>query len=108
MVETSKLDGTERRVITDTHLGHPHGISEFQEYVWFTEWNEDMIVRVNKATGEIRVRLRGSMTRPTGVQVVHPSRREISSKLPWVMGIKGHDLLPPYLSFIVITSLHPL
>ncbi|XP_033644418.1 low-density lipoprotein receptor-related protein 4-like [Asterias rubens] len=82
VVETSKLDGTERRVITDTHLGHPHGISEFQEYVWFTEWNEDMIVRVNKATGEIRVRLRGSMTRPTGVQVVHPSRREISSINP--------------------------
>ncbi|XP_038060129.1 low-density lipoprotein receptor-related protein 4-like [Patiria miniata] len=82
VIEISNLDGTERSIITGNQLGQPFGISEFQDYVWFTEWEEDMIVRVDKSTGGGRVRLRGSMQRPTGVQVVHPSRRVISSINP--------------------------
>ncbi|XP_022087518.1 low-density lipoprotein receptor-related protein 4-like isoform X2 [Acanthaster planci] len=82
VIEISNLDGTERRIITSSQMGQPFGISEFQDYVWFTEWDEDMIVRVDKATGGGRVRLRGSMQRPTGVEVVHPSRRVISSINP--------------------------
>ena len=79
-IETANLDGTYRSIITDRHLGRPHAVAEFGDSLWFTEWDENMLVQVDKMSGEKRVRLRGSFDKPSGIQVVHPKSKQIGSK----------------------------
>ncbi|XP_077999620.1 pro-epidermal growth factor-like [Glandiceps talaboti] len=72
-IEVINLDGTGRYTLVDSDIGQPFAITQFKDDVWFTDLAQNVLVRIDETSGDSRVRLRGSMDRPSGLQIIHPS-----------------------------------
>ncbi|GFR28637.1 putative vitellogenin receptor [Trichonephila clavata] len=54
VIEACNLDGQHRRVLV-SDVPHPYGIAVTNRFIYWTDWSERSILRVNKHTGRSMV-----------------------------------------------------
>lgn len=78
VIESSKLDGSDRRQIRYLPHHHPFSIVVFEDYMYWGDWINDIIYKANKFTseGEPQEIVR-DLTNLMGIDIYHPLRQPI-------------------------------
>ena len=69
-----RTTGLEREVIAED-LPHPFGLTQYQDYIYWTDWSERSIERANKTTGQNRTVIQGHLDYVMDILVFHSSRQ---------------------------------
>uniref|UniRef100_A0AAR2L5U8 EGF-like domain-containing protein n=1 Tax=Pygocentrus nattereri TaxID=42514 RepID=A0AAR2L5U8_PYGNA len=74
LIESSNMLGLEREVIADD-LPHPFGLTQYQDYIYWTDWSQRSIERANKTSGQNRTLIQGHLDYVMDILVFHSSRQ---------------------------------
>uniref|UniRef100_A0A673I314 Low density lipoprotein receptor-related protein 6 n=1 Tax=Sinocyclocheilus rhinocerous TaxID=307959 RepID=A0A673I314_9TELE len=76
VIEVMQMDGSglEREVIADD-LPHPFGLTQYQDYIYWTDWSQRSIERANKTSGQNRTIIQGHLDYVMDILVFHSSRQ---------------------------------
>ncbi|XP_042168158.1 low-density lipoprotein receptor-related protein 6-like [Oncorhynchus tshawytscha] len=74
LIESSNMLGLEREVIADD-LPHPFGLTQYQDYIYWTDWSQRSIERANKTSGQNRTVIQGHLDYVMDILVFHSSRQ---------------------------------
>ncbi|KAG7267428.1 hypothetical protein CRUP_021333 [Coryphaenoides rupestris] len=74
LIESSNMLGQEREVIADD-LPHPFGLTQYQDYIYWTDWSQRSIERANKTSGRNRTVIQGHLDYVMDILVFHSSRQ---------------------------------
>ena len=75
-IESVNLRNKTRRVIVSgSRVGHPFGITHFKEFVFWTDWSKQAIVRAELQTGKIRY-IRDRLSGLMGIEMYDKSRQK--------------------------------
>ncbi|XP_048887171.1 low-density lipoprotein receptor-related protein 5-like [Brienomyrus brachyistius] len=75
MIESSNMLGQEREIIADD-LPHPFGLTQYRDYIYWTDWNLRSIERADKRSGLNRTLIRGHLEFVMDILVFHASRQD--------------------------------
>ncbi|KAL1502195.1 hypothetical protein ABEB36_007373 [Hypothenemus hampei] len=76
-IRTCDYNGHDHHEVISNHeyLSHPFAISLFENYVYWTDWRSNNVMRANKWTGgDVKV-IQRTLTQPFDIKVMHPSRQ---------------------------------
>ncbi|XP_060522093.1 prolow-density lipoprotein receptor-related protein 1 isoform X3 [Cylas formicarius] len=76
-IHTVTYDGSDHHEVMGNHemLSHPFAITLFENYVYWTDWRTNSIVRANKWTGGNVMVIQRTLTQPFDIKIMHPSRQ---------------------------------
>lgn len=75
MIESSNMLGQERMVIADD-LPYPFGLTQYSDYIYWTDWNLHSIERADKTSGRNRTLIQGHLDFVMDILVFHSSRQD--------------------------------
>jgi len=75
VIESSKLDGSDRRQILYIPDQHPFSIVTFEDFMYWSDWTNDAIYKANKFTGDGKSTLVSQAYSMMGVEIYHPLRQ---------------------------------
>nr|CAJ19121.1 vitellogenin receptor [Blattella germanica] len=76
VIESCKLDGTDRRIILQNEVKHPYSIAVFEDTLYWSDWQGHGIQACNKFTGKnhrVVVREKSKKKFIYGIHVYHPA-----------------------------------
>jgi hypothetical protein len=74
VLETVKIDGTDRRIILKDVDKHPFGLAVFEDTLYWSDWSGRELISCNKYTGkERRSIIKEPNVKIMGITVSHPS-----------------------------------
>uniref|UniRef100_A0AAY5EKD9 Low density lipoprotein receptor-related protein 5 n=1 Tax=Electrophorus electricus TaxID=8005 RepID=A0AAY5EKD9_ELEEL len=74
MIESTNMEG-EGEIVADD-LPHPFGLTQYRDYIYWTDWNLRSIERADKRTGLNRTLVRGQLEYVMDILVFHSSRQD--------------------------------
>lgn len=76
-IHTTNYDGGDFHEVMRNHemLSHPFAIALFENFVYWTDWRTNSVVRANKWTGGDVSIIQRTVTQPFDIQIMHPSRQ---------------------------------
>ncbi|VDI33223.1 low-density lipoprotein receptor-related protein 1 (alpha-2-macroglobulin receptor) [Mytilus galloprovincialis] len=76
-IHTIDYNGADHRLILKHHEGmrHPFALTLFGNYVYWTDWGTNSLMRANKFNGSNVTTIQQTMTQPFDLQVYHPLRQ---------------------------------
>ncbi|KAK7507961.1 hypothetical protein BaRGS_00000926, partial [Batillaria attramentaria] len=80
-IQHSEFDGGDLKTLGGHNVVHPFGIAIYKEYIYYTDWRLESIVRVNKHGGDEKM-LRNGMGRMMGIRVYDPALQPLSTRNP--------------------------
>ena len=69
-IEVCNMDGTGSHVLVKSTAEHPFDLAVYDDFLFFTDWVLQAVVRINKITGEDRVLMKEHIVRPMGIIAV--------------------------------------
>ncbi|XP_054256859.1 putative vitellogenin receptor [Macrosteles quadrilineatus] len=97
VIESIKLDGTDRRVVLSEAIKHPYAVAVFESNIYWSDWTGQEILRCNKFTGKDRhTVIREKNNRIFGVHIYHPAMMNTTVRNPCIdAGCSDLCLLAP-------------
>ena len=78
-IERSKVDGSNRLLLTTNSILHPFGLTYHDGYLYWSDWQTDQITRTPVSSPDnVTVIVSALDTEPMGLEVVATSRQPIS------------------------------
>ena len=76
-IHTTFYNGSDHREVMRGHemLSHPFAIALFGNYVYWTDWRTNAVIRANKWNGSDISVIQRTLTQPFDIQILHPSRQ---------------------------------
>ncbi|XP_066143818.1 prolow-density lipoprotein receptor-related protein 1 [Euwallacea fornicatus] len=76
-IHTSDYDGNDHHEVISNHefLSHPFAISLFENYIYWTDWRTNSVMRANKWQGGDVMVIQRTLTQPFDIKIMHPSRQ---------------------------------
>ncbi len=75
VIESSRLDGSDRRIVLRLPNQHPFSISVFEDYIYWSDWTNEGINKANKFTGADRGPYIRNVFDVMGLDIYHPLRQ---------------------------------
>ncbi|XP_075213619.1 low-density lipoprotein receptor-related protein 4-like [Lycorma delicatula] len=75
VIESSKLDGSERRKVIARGLPHPFALTLFEDAIYWTDWHTKSISTANKGTGSGFRTIHSELHFPMDIHSYHPQRQ---------------------------------
>ncbi|XP_077312028.1 low-density lipoprotein receptor-related protein 5 isoform X1 [Lithobates pipiens] len=75
MIQSSNLLGQDREIIADD-LPHPFGLTQYSDFIYWTDWNLHSIERADKVNGKNRTLIQGRLDFVMDILVFHSSRQD--------------------------------
>ncbi|RUS81825.1 hypothetical protein EGW08_010417, partial [Elysia chlorotica] len=80
-IQHSGLDGSDLQSLSGHTVIHPFGIAIYKDYIYYTDWRLQSIVRINKRGGQ-ETKMRSGIGRVMGIRVYDPSLQPVSTSNP--------------------------
>lgn len=76
-IHTTTYDGDDHHEVIRGHemLSHPFAIALYDNYVYWTDWRTNSVIRANKWNGGQISVIQRTLTQPFDIQILHPSRQ---------------------------------
>ncbi|XP_044727187.1 prolow-density lipoprotein receptor-related protein 1 isoform X2 [Chrysoperla carnea] len=83
-IHTTDYDGLNHHEVIRGHeaLSHPFAIALYENYVYWTDWRSNSVIRANKWNGSDVTVIQRTLTQPFDIQILHPSRQPQTVKNP--------------------------
>ncbi|NP_001170929.2 low-density lipoprotein receptor-related protein 5 isoform 1 precursor [Danio rerio] len=75
MIESTNMQGLQREIVADD-LPHPFGLTQYRDYIYWTDWNLRSIERADKRSGLNRTVVQGHLEYVMDILVFHSSRQD--------------------------------
>ncbi|XP_055796432.1 low-density lipoprotein receptor-related protein 5-like isoform X1 [Salvelinus fontinalis] len=75
MIESTNMQGLQREIVADD-LPHPFGLTQYRDYIYWTDWNLRSIERADKRSGLNRTMVQGHLEYVMDILVFHSSRQD--------------------------------
>ncbi|GFO35071.1 low-density lipoprotein receptor-related protein 4 [Plakobranchus ocellatus] len=77
VIESSNLEGSQRRTVINKGLPHPFALTIFEDELYWTDWLTKSINKANKFSGSRVETIRSNLFFPMDIHTMHPQRQ------PW-------------------------
>ena len=75
VIECANLNGTNRRTVA-SELPNPFALTQYMDYIYWSDWRLNSIYRANKTNGLDRIQIKGNIESIFDILVFHSSRQE--------------------------------